>query len=159
VQAVAQQVGLISHQANLQKQADERQKLHQSGPIWLSFAATGQHDRKAESDGGAADVANHAGTAISFVTWIPGRIGGQIAATFGSGDDFKLRIKDAVLAVENDPLVQWTTQTEGILPLSVHDLPAETLDWLNAPGIGQILTMVLRTTPDHRTHWHDFGGR
>jgi predicted DNA-binding helix-hairpin-helix protein len=94
-----------------------------------------------------------------LVTWIPGRIGGQIAATFSSSEEFKLRIKDAVLAVENDPLVQWTIQTEGILPLSVHDLPAETLDWLNAPGIGQILNDGVAHHARSPTHWHDFGCR
>ncbi|AFY70662.1 GAF domain protein [Thalassoporum mexicanum PCC 7367] len=150
VQAVAQQVGLISHQANLQKQADERQKLHQATQFGLvSLQQANTIEKLNPMVVQLMSQIMQAPLAV-LVTWIPGRIGGQIAATFGSADQFKLRVKDAVLAVESDPLVQWTTQTEGILPLSVHDLPAETLDWLNAPGIGQILTMVLRTTPDHQ---------
>jgi hypothetical protein len=85
-----------------------------------------------------------------LVTWMPGRPGGQIASSFASLDDFKLNLTDTMLPVESDPLVQWSLQTEGILPLTVHDLLDETRQWLNAPGIDAILAVALRTTPDHQ---------
>ena len=123
----------------MQKQADERQKLHQAtqfGLVSLQQANTieklnpmvvqlmSQIMQAPLSGSGYLD---------SWPDWWSDcRHLWQLAMILSS------RVKDAVLAVESDPLVQWTTQTEGILPLSVHDLPAETLDWLNAPGIGQI---------------------
>jgi GAF domain-containing protein len=150
LQAVAQQVGLIVHQGELQRQADERTKLHQAiqlGLVALQQAATLEklHSLAAQM---MAQVME-APLAV-LITWLPGRLGGQIAASFASHEDFRLHSHDTMLAIENDPLVQWCLQTDGILPLNVHDLLDPTLQWLSASGIGQILAIALRTTPDQQ---------
>ncbi len=150
VQAVAQQIGLILHQGFLQRQTDERQKLHQAvqfGLVTLQQADTLEKLHPAS----AQLLAQVMQAPLSvLVTWLPGREGGQIAASFASQEDFRLNITETLLPIDSDPLVQWTIQTEGILPLSVHDLLPQTLQWLNAAGIGQILAIALRTTPEHQ---------
>jgi len=150
VQAVAQQVGLILHQGYLQRQADDRQKLHQAvqfGLVTLQQANTLEKLHPAS----AQLLAQVMQAPLSvLITWLPGRVGGQIAASFASHEDFRLNINETLLPIESDPLVQWTIQTDGILPLSIHDLLPQTLQWLNAKGIGQILAIALRTTPEHQ---------
>lgn len=53
------------------------------------------------------------------------------------------------MPVQTDPLVQWALQSDGLLPLSANDLAPETRQWLNCPGMGQLLVMALRTAPEH----------
>ncbi|MEE3718168.1 GAF domain-containing protein [Tumidithrix elongata RA019] len=151
VQAVAQQVGLILHQGELQRQADERQKLQQAvqfGLVALQQATTIERLHPISTQLMAQVM--QAPLAV-LITWLPGRPGGQIASHFASRDDFNLNISETMLAIEEDTLVEWALQTEGILPLTVNDLPDSTRSWLNAPSIGSILLIALRTTPEHQS--------
>ena len=150
VQAVAQQVGLIVHQNELQRISDERQKSQQAvqfGLVALQQANT-------------LDKLHHTATQLMaqvtqsplavLVTWLPGRQGGQIASVFASSEEYKITLSDTLIALEEDQLVQWTIQSEGILPLSIHDLPEATKAWLNAPALGHMMVTALRTMPDHQ---------
>jgi GAF domain-containing protein len=150
VQAVAQQVGLIIHQGHLQRQTDDRQKLHQA--VQFGLVTLQQANSLENLHPAAAQLLAQVMQAPLSVllTWLPGRVGGQIAASFASHEDFRLNINETLLPIESDPLMQWAVQTEGILPLSIHDLQPPTLQWLNAKGIGQILVIALRTTPEHQ---------
>ncbi|WP_103668642.1 GAF domain-containing protein [Pseudanabaena sp. BC1403] len=150
VQAVAQQIGLIVHQNELQRLSDERQKSHQA--VQFGLVALQQCN--------ALEKLHHTATQLMaqvtqsplavLVVWLPGRQGGQIASVFASRDEYQLTISETLLAIEEDPLAQWAIQSEGILPLSIHDLPEQTKAWLNAPALGHLLVTALRTTPDHQ---------
>ena len=150
VQAVAQQIGLIVHQNELQRLSDERQKSHQS--VQFGLVALQQSN--------SLEKLHHTATQLMaqvtqsplavLVIWLPGRQGGQIASVFSSREEFQLTVSETLIAIEEDPLVQWTIQSEGILPLSVHDLPESTRAWLNAPALGHIMVTALRTTPEHQ---------
>ena len=150
VQAVAQQVGLIVHQNELQRLSDERQKSHQA--VQFGLVALQQSN--------TLEKLHHTATQLMaqvtqsplavLVVWLPGRQGGQIASVFASREEYQLTISETLIAIEEDPLVQWAIQSEGILPLSIHDLPEPTKAWLNAPALGHMLVTALRTTPDHQ---------
>jgi GAF domain-containing protein len=150
VQAVAQQIGLIVHQNELQRLSDERQKSHQS--VQFGLVALQQSN--------SLEKLHHTATQLMaqvtqsplavLVIWLPGRQGGQIASVFSSREEFQLTVSETLIAIEEDPLVQWTIQSDGILPLSVHDLPEPTKAWLNAPALGQLMVTALRTTPEHQ---------
>ena len=150
VQAVAQQVGLIVHQNELQRLSDERQKSHQA--VQFGLVALQQSN--------TLEKLHHTATQLMaqvtqsplavLVVWLPGRQGGQIASVFASREEYQLTISETLIAIEEDPLVQWASQSEGILPLSIHDLPEPTKAWLNAPALGHMLVTALRTTPDHQ---------
>ncbi|MFN9670465.1 MAG: GAF domain-containing protein [Pseudanabaena sp.] len=150
VQAVAQQIGLIVHQNELQRLSDERQKVYQS--VQFGLVALQQAN--------SLDKLHHTATQLMaqvtqsplavLVVWLPGRQGGQIASVFSSRDEYQLTVNETLIVIEEDPLVQWATQSEGILPLSIHDLPEQTRAWLNAPAIGHLMVLALRTTPDHQ---------
>lgn len=150
IKAVAQQVGLLLHQAQLQKETDERLRVYQA--IQFGLVAIQQAE--------VLDQLHQIATQILaqvmevplalLVTWLPGRPGGQIASSFTSDDQFKLSPTEVILPIDTDDLAQWVLQTEGILPLNVQDLTAKTRQWLNAPGMGQLLAIALRTAPDHQ---------
>ncbi|MFN7716928.1 MAG: GAF domain-containing protein [Pseudanabaenaceae cyanobacterium] len=150
VQAVAQQIGLIVHQSELQRQADERQKLQQSIQFGLVALQQSTSLEKLQQTGTQLIAQVMQAPLSLLLTWLPGRPGGQIASSFSSRDEFQLSVNETMLPIENDPLVQWVLDTEGILPLQAHDLPDQTKAWLNAPGIGTILGIALRTTPEHQ---------
>ncbi len=150
VQAVAQQVGLIVHQNELQRLSDERQKSHQA--VQFGLVALQQSN--------TLEKLHHTATQLMaqvtqsplavLVVWLPGRQGGQIASVFASREEYQLTISETLIAIEEDPLVQWAIQSEGILPLSIHDLPEPTKAWLNTPALGHMMVTALRTTPDHQ---------
>jgi signal transduction histidine kinase len=56
---------------------------------------------------------------------------------------------DIVIPVHSDTLIQWALQTDGLLPMSIDDVPVDTRQWLSGADIGQILVMALRTAPEH----------
>ncbi len=150
VQAVAQQVGLIVHQNELQRISDERQKSHQA--VQFGLVALQQSN--------TLEKLHHTATQLMaqvtqsplavLIVWLPGRQGGQIASVFASREEYQLSINETLIAIEEDQLVQWAIQSEGILPLSVHDLPESTKSWLNAPALGHMMVTALRTSPDHQ---------
>ncbi|MEI6064939.1 MAG: GAF domain-containing protein, partial [Pseudanabaena sp. ELA748] len=150
VQAVAQQIGLIVHQNELQRISDERLKSQQA--VQFGLVAIQQCS--------SLEKLHHTATQLMaqvtqsplaiLVVWLPGRQGGQIASIFASRDEYQIKISETLIAIEEDPLVQWAIQSEGILPLSIHDLPDQTKAWLNAPAIGHLMVTALRTAPDHQ---------
>ncbi|MDX1978348.1 MAG: GAF domain-containing protein [Pseudanabaenaceae cyanobacterium bins.68] len=150
LKAVAQQVGLLLHQAQLQKETDERLRIYQA--IQFGLVAIQQ--------AAGLDSLHQIATQIVaqvmesplalLVTWLPGRPGGQVAASFISDPAFQIDQPELVLPLDSDDLVQWVLQTEGILPLNAQDLTAKTREWLNPAALGQLLAIALRTSPDHQ---------
>ncbi len=148
VQAVAQQVGLILHQWQLQKQADQQQRMHTSIQWGLTTMQQAVSVERLET-AAMQHIAQVLQVPLAMLaTWTPGRRGGRLSAAVCSSDKFSPNL-ETVLPVNTDPLLQWALQTDGLLPLHVADLPAETRQWLNGPSIGQILVMALRTAKDH----------
>jgi GAF domain-containing protein len=148
VLAVAQQVGIIIHQSELQRQADEGQRLQQvvhQGLLRLQQADTLDklHNLAVQT---VAEVVQ--APLVALITWFPGHQSGQIAAVNTSHEDFRLTGGDLINEIESDPLIQWALQTEGLLPVSGGDIPEPTRQWLNARAIGSLLVAALRTTPD-----------
>ncbi len=148
VMAVAQQVGIIIHQSELQRQADEGQRLQQGmhqGLLKLQQADTLEklHTLAVQT---VAEVVQ--APLVALVTWLPSYPSGQVVAVHTSHEDFRLSGSDLIAEIESDPLIQWALQTEGLLPVSGEDIPAPTKQWLNARAIGSLLVGALRTTPD-----------
>jgi GAF domain-containing protein len=150
VQAVAQQVGLIVHQNELQRLSDERQKSHQA--IQFGLVALQQANSLEKLHHTATQLISQITQSplAVLVVWLPGRQGGQIASVFASREEYQLSIGETLMAIEDDPLVQWTIQSEGVLPLSIYDLPEQTKAWLNTPAIGHLMVTALRTSPEHQ---------
>jgi signal transduction histidine kinase len=82
-----------------------------------------------------------------LIAWSAGRRVGRIVQ---SNSDRKFNL-DPVLKVslETDIFLHRVLAHEGILPVSIDEISIETRQWLNAPGIGQLLAIALRTAPEH----------
>jgi GAF domain-containing protein len=148
LRVVSQQVGVILHQWQLQRQTDQQQKTHQTIQWGLTtMQQTHQLDHLERS------AMQHISQVLqvplaTLVTWQPGRKVAKIVAPVVTNNQFTIAA-DSVIPVYTDTLIQWALQTDDLLTLSVDDIPVETRQWLNGSGIGQILIMPLRTAPEH----------
>jgi GAF domain-containing protein len=148
VQVVSQQIGLMLHQWQLQRQNEQHQKIYQTIQWGITtIQQTHQIERLERS------ALQHIAQVLqvplaALVTWLPGRQAGRIITPTTLSEQFALN-PEIVVPVHTDGLIQWALQSDGLLQLGMHDLTAETRQWLNGAGIGQILVMALRTAPEH----------
>ncbi|MBW4519340.1 MAG: GAF domain-containing protein [Scytolyngbya sp. HA4215-MV1] len=148
VKVVSQQIGLMLHQWQLQRQTEQQQKIYQTIQWGLtSIQQSHQVDRLEQSALQHLNQVLQAPLTI-LVNWAPGRRAGRIVAPINNQDKFALN-SEIVIQIQTDSLIQWALQNDGLIELSAHDLTPETRQWLNSPGIGQILVMALRTAPEH----------
>ncbi len=148
LRAVSQQLGVVLQQWQIQQRAEERERLQKAIKLGLLALQECSTVESLHRTAVQEVVKVTAAPLAVLLTWLPGRSGGHIAATFTAQDAFKLNQTETMLSIDSDPLVQWCLQTDGVLTLSVHDLPEVTRQWLNAPGIGQIAALALHTAPE-----------
>lgn len=145
---VSQQIGVILHQWQLQQQADQQQRINQTMQWGLTamqqISALDVLERAAMQQIGQVLNAPLA----ALVSWQPGRSIAKITSAVVANPKFGV-IVDATISTQTDILIQWALQTDGLLPISIDDISAETRQWLNGSEIGQVLVMALRTTPEH----------
>ncbi len=145
---VAQQIGLILRQWQLQKQNDQQQKVYQT--IQWGLTAIQQTQELELLERSALQyIAQILQAPIAvLISWFPGRGTGRLVQLGNLEKRFSFHPVLKV-SIYTDTLINRALQHEGLLPLSIDDIPAETRHWLNAPGIGQLLVMALRTAPEH----------
>ena len=144
---VAQQVGIVLRQWRLQQQTDQQQKVHQTIQWGLSTIQQTQHLDLLEKSALQYITQILEAPMAVLVTWSAGRRIGRIVQSNG---DRKFNL-DPVLKVslETDIFLHRVMAHDGILSVSIDHIPNETRQWLNAPGIGQLLAVTLRTVPEH----------
>ncbi|MEM8603514.1 MAG: GAF domain-containing protein [Cyanobacteria bacterium P01_H01_bin.121] len=144
---LAQHVGVISHQWQLQQQVDQQTALYQSlqwGLTSIQHISDLQRLERVMTQSVAQLL--HAPLAI-LLTWPPGHTTAQIAAQAIANAGFLIN-EDAGISLALDPLIQRTLATDEVLQLNETDLTAETRYWLSAPELGSLLVMTLRTAPE-----------
>ncbi|HTL89959.1 MAG TPA: GAF domain-containing protein, partial [Leptolyngbya sp.] len=144
---VAQQVGIVLRQWNLQQQNDQQQKIYQTIQWGLHTIQQTQHLDLLEKSALQYIAQILEAPMAVLVAWSTGRKIGRIVQSSGERR-FNL---DPVLKVslETDTFLHRILAHEGILPVSIDEIPIETRQWLNASGIGQLLAITLRTSPEH----------
>ncbi len=145
---VAQQIGLILRQWQLQKQNDQQQKVYQTIQWGLTAIQQTQQLELLERSALQYIAQILQAPIAALVSWFPGRGTGRVIQPGNIEKQFSFHPVLNV-SIYTDTLVNRALQHEGLLPLSIDDVPAETRHWLNAPGIGQLLVMALRTAPEH----------
>ncbi|NET35782.1 MAG: GAF domain-containing protein [Cyanothece sp. SIO1E1] len=145
---VSQQIGLILHQWHLQRQIDQQQQLDQSIQWGLNII-----QKMPQLDQLEHSAIQHIAQVLqvplaTLITWQPGRQAARTIATVCRNNKFFIN-SGVVIPVHSDAIIQWALQTNGLLPISADELPAETREWLEGPAIGQLLVMALRTAPEH----------
>ena len=167
IRVVSQQLGLILHSWQQSSEIDKYQQFERSIKSGLAIL---QHSGEEQSGPQKSAVspmifpdlrlqkldrnfAQHLSQIIScplvaVITWNPGQESGSIAAAIAANPVFALN-PEAVIPVQTDALIQQTLFTAGVLQQSMSQLPLATKRWLRSPGIGEILTVALRSAPEH----------
>lgn len=148
VKAVAQQIGVILHQWQLQRQALQQQELYQTVQWGLDTLQKNHRLDQLEQTALQQVTQILQVPLVALVTWQPGRQAAKASVALIKNKDFNIDT-DWVIPVHSDAIINWAIQSEGLLPLQVGSLPAETRQWLNGPEIGSLLVTALRTAPTH----------
>ncbi|GAP97289.1 GAF domain-containing sensor histidine kinase [Leptolyngbya sp. NIES-2104] len=143
----AQQIGIVLRQWRLQQQNDQQQKIYQTIQWGLNTIQQTQHLDLLEKSALQYIAQLLEAPMAVLVAWSAGRRVGRIVQ---SNQERKFNI-DPVLkvSIETDIFLHRVLAHDGILSVSIDEIPIETRQWLNAPGIGQLLAITLRTAPEH----------
>ncbi|HEY9643594.1 MAG TPA: GAF domain-containing protein [Coleofasciculaceae cyanobacterium] len=148
LRVVSQQIGLLLHQFQLQRQTDQLQKNYQAVQ-WGLTTMQQMHQLDRLEQAATQQIAQLLQAPLSvLITWKPGRTVAQLTAPFVSKRSFEVAVQVPV-PVYTDVLVQWTLQSNELLTIDIENISPETRQWLCGAEIGQILVMALRTAPDH----------
>jgi GAF domain-containing protein len=148
LRVVSQQIGIILHQWQLQRQTDQQQKINQTIQWGLTTMQQIQELERLEWSAMQQIAQVLQVPLAALVTWQPGRQAAHITAAAVSSNTFALTT-DMVIPVHSDTLIQWVLKTEGALPISIDDVPGDARQWLSGSDVGQILAMAMRTAPEH----------
>ncbi|WP_017315908.1 GAF domain-containing protein [Mastigocladopsis repens] len=151
---VSQQIGVIVRQWHLHHQTEQQQKILRSFQQCLRIlekARTAHTQPIQELESSALEqIASVLGCPlVLLLSWMPEQNLAEIIPGVIADDRFGV-VMDIPVPIQTESLVQWALATDGLLTLSVDDLPEQTRRWLNGSDIGQILIMALRTSADYQ---------
>ncbi|HEY9896436.1 MAG TPA: GAF domain-containing protein [Candidatus Sericytochromatia bacterium] len=148
VRIVSQQLGLILHQWQLQRQNEQQQTVSQNLQQGLTLMQQ-IHQLEPLEQAALKHIAQVLQAPLAtLIVWTPGTAIGHVVVPPTSNDRFAANA-NATIPVLTDALIQWVLAHDGVLPLAIGDLPTETRQWFNGVGIGQVLAIALRTAPEH----------
>ena len=167
VGVVSQQLGLILHSWQQSSDIDKYQQFERSiksGLAVLQYSGEEQSGRQKSAalpkmlpelplqklDRNFAQQVSQTISCplVAVITWNPGQEEGSIAAAVAANPVFALN-PDAVIPLQTDALIQKTLAEAGVLQQSMSQVSLATKRWLRSPGIGEILAVALRTSPEH----------
>ncbi len=148
LKTVSQQVGLLLHQYQLQRQSDRLAQTDQT--IQLGLTTMQQQHQLATLDEAANQYIAQllAAPLVTLITWQPGQVKAKVTAPVIAKRPFELD-ETATIPIYTDLLVQEVLSQQTPLIFSSKDFSPETRHWLNGAEIGQVLALTLRTAPDH----------
>ncbi|MBF2027224.1 MAG: GAF domain-containing protein [Oscillatoriales cyanobacterium C42_A2020_001] len=147
VRVVSQQLGLILHQWQLQREMEQQQTVTQSIQQGLSvMQQTQELERLKQAALHHLTQVMQAPVAV-LVSWMPGHSSARLISSPPPSDRFGVNV-DTIVPVHTDFLIQRVLEQPDILALTVQDVPISSRQWLYGAGIGQLLLMALRTTSD-----------
>ncbi len=148
VRTVSQQIGLILHQWQLQRQATQQQDTFQT--VDRGLVAIQQATDLDRLERAALQHLAHVLQVplVALVSWQPGQTTGRIITSPNPNPGFSINT-GALVPITTDKLIQGALWSDGLVQLAVGQLPAETRQWLSGVEIGQVVVMALRTSPVH----------
>jgi len=148
VQSLSSQIGLILHQWQLQRQADQQAHLQESFQ-WGMRSLQRLTQLKALDSSATRHIAQILyAPLVAIVAWENGQAFANVANVSTQNSHFGIETSRQI-AVETDAVVNWAIATEGLLSLRIEDLPAESQPWISAPAGSSLLVLALRTAPEH----------
>ncbi|MCV3215510.1 GAF domain-containing protein [Plectonema radiosum NIES-515] len=154
LQVVAQQIGVIVRQWQLNSNTQQQQQIVQSFQqcirVMEQAHATAEAEEKHLERTALEQIASLLGCPLAILlSWLPGERVAEIIPGLIANNRFAIAL-DAPIPIQTEVLIQSALATDGLLSLTLDDLPPDTKKWLNGADIGQILVMALRTSPDYQ---------
>jgi GAF domain-containing protein len=154
LQVVAQQIGVIVRQWQLNSNTQQQQQIFQSFQqcirVMEQAHATAETEEKHLERTALEQIASLLGCPLAILlSWSPGQRVAEIIPGLIANNRFAIAL-DAPIPIQTEVLIQSALATDGLLSLTLDDLPPDTKKWLNGADIGQILVMALRTSPDYQ---------
>jgi GAF domain-containing protein len=148
-QIVSQQVGLLTHQIQLQRQTDHLQKNYQAVQWGLTIFQQTQNLEQLEQVA-TEQIANiMQAPLVALLTWQPGRTSARVVASVVTQQQQFGLMTELLIPTQTDPLIQATLRANGLISLRHDEISPETRYWLSGSEIGQVLAMTIRTAPNH----------
>ncbi|MDX2243814.1 MAG: GAF domain-containing protein [Leptolyngbyaceae cyanobacterium bins.302] len=144
VKTVSQQLGLLLHQWQLQRQTDQQQKLNQTLQWGLTAIQQAQNLELLEQAALQHLTQIMQVPLAVLVSWLPGHQTGRILSSPPPSDRFKINDTFAV-PLHTDALMQWALGRKEAMPLSIAEILPNTRQWLHGTGIGEVLVLALHT--------------
>ena len=147
VQLVAQQLGVILNQWQLQRKVEQESRLHQNTPRAIQLIQRSDSINELEQVA-LRTISQVLEAQLTFlVSWFPGRRTGRLVLPEIMDRQYLL-LPTTKVSVHADPLIRMAQQNNSVLIFSPSQIPGETRQWLNTQGMGQILAISLRTSPN-----------
>ena len=147
VQLVAQQLGVILNQWQLQRKVEQESKLHQNTQRAIQLIQRSDSIDELEQVA-LRTISQVLEVHLTFlVSWFPGRRTGRLVLPEVMDRQYLL-LPNTKVSVHADPLIRMAQENNSVLIFTPSQLPGETRQWLNAQGMGQIVAIALRTNPD-----------
>ncbi|WOD37549.1 GAF domain-containing protein [Nodosilinea sp. E11] len=147
-EAVARQIGVILHQWQLQRQLDQQQHVYESIQWGLQSLHKGLHSDQVEQVTLQHIMQLLQSSMVLLISWHPGSMTAEVTQVASQNASVQVKTNHPI-SIGADAVINWALQTDGMLPLTVEELPAETADWFTAPPGSRLLITALRTAPVH----------
>ena len=148
LQKIARQIGLILRQWQLQRQADQQEDLYSSIRWGLSALQQTSQLEKLEESACEYLIDLLEASLVVLVNWQIGEPIAQVSRIVSRHLDFNAD-SDAEIMVGSDAIVNWAQQTNGPMPLTWEDFPADTKRWIFGPPESKFLLVALKTADQH----------
>ncbi len=146
---VSQQIGLLTHQIQLQRQTDQLKNNYQVVQGGLTTLQQTQNLERLEQIAAEQIAKILQAPLVALLTWQPGRTSARIVAPVVNQQQQFGLITDLLIPTQTDPLIQAALQADGLISLGHDEISDETRYWLSGSEIGRVLAITLRTAPDH----------
>jgi GAF domain-containing protein len=148
LQKVAQQIGLILRQWQLQRQTEQHGSLYDSIQ-WGMKSLQQTYDLEALEAFACRHLADFLDAAlVVLISWSVNAEYAYPSQVISRAKDFGAT-PDAEIPIGFDAVINWALQTNGPLPVTWEDFPQETQEWLQAPPGSRFLLVALRTADAH----------
>ena len=148
LQKVAEQIGLILHQWQLQRQTDQQENLYDSIQ-WGLKTLQETFDPKQLEGAACRHLIELLGVPmVALVTWQVGATQAKVGHVITRRKEFGADA-EAAIPIGSDAVINWALQATGPLPITWEDLPEGTQSWLSGPPESKFLLVALTTAEEH----------
>lgn len=147
--AIGQQLGLILHQWQLQRQMNQQGRVYDAIQWGLrTLQRTFQPDElEAAACRHLLDLLQV--SLVALVHWRIGDATAEVGHFVTRHKDFQAQ-PNVPIPLASDAIINWALQTDGLMPVTLEDFPSPTQQWITGSPGSKFLLMALRTAPDHQ---------